>query len=129
MKLLLKRTGSALRIVVLTSLSVAGCTLIPFGDYGETVFLHNRTDVLVYVYELAADGSQGTPARQVAPGETLRNQWLTPRPESRSPTGTRTVEAKDEAGNVVFCRTYTYAELERGGWNIDIRRDTQGCKR
>src|SRR5215207_354168 len=80
-----------------------------FGDPGaQDVDLHNATPVPVHVW---AGQRRDAPGRRLAPGETWEDQWLVPRPrQGKPPSGSRIVEARDDAGDLVFCHRYTFEE-------------------
>ena len=119
----------ALALVLLAGLTVACDALrgaLPRDDYRD-VYYTNRTDVPVSVYERMA--ARTSPPKPVAPGRTLHSQVLVPtgRDLSQITSATRRFEAMTEKGEVIFCRTITYAELESLGWRVTIDR-TLACQ-
>lgn len=110
----------------LVTVLLSSCGLVRIGDYGADVYFRNETGDVISVYERTSDGLT-TPPRRVEPGTTFHNQWVVPPPERRSPEATRRVEATDASGNVIYCRIFTYAELDKVGWTIEIKRGEHVC--
>jgi hypothetical protein len=105
-------TPHRLLLAFVVAFIAAGCV----GDASHRVDYHNTTSVPLSIY---ADSTTGT--RLVAPGETYRDQWVVPAIWSGARSGPmRHVEAKSESGALVFCHRYTYEELDRLNWVIEI---------
>jgi hypothetical protein len=107
------------------SLSIAVATVVAsacIGDVSEKVYLHNTLDVAVTV---GHHGDSG-PWQLVQPGQTGTNQWIVAgmRNGKRQDAGLplRQIEAKTEAGEVVFCHRYSDTDLDALKWTIEIKR-------
>ena len=88
------------------------------GDNSHLVDYRNTTKRPLLVYESEQYKSN---ARLVPPGETLHEQWLIPAMWSGTVTmAPRQVLASTESGERVFCHRFSYEELQRISWVIDI---------
>ena len=88
------------------------------GDNSHRVDYRNALAVPVLVYESEATKAS---ARRVGPGETLHEQWLVPAVWSGRISGLpRMLQASTESGERIFCHRFTYEELDRLGWVIEI---------
>jgi hypothetical protein len=98
------------------------------GDRYHDLYYTNRTDAPVYVYERVPAGTY--PPQPIEPGGTFHDQVMVPTGRDLSRITTpRRFEAKTVAdGEVIYCRTFTYAELDRLDWRLVIDR-TLTCPR
>jgi hypothetical protein len=88
------------------------------GDNSHKVDYHNSGAVAVLVYESDLDKPH---ARRLGPGETLHDQWLVPPVWSGKLSGQpHRLQASTESGERIFCHVFTYEELDRLGWVIEI---------
>lgn len=105
-------------------LMAVSCDALP-GDNYRDIYFTNRADVPVTLYERGATSTYSP--HRIAPGETFHNQVIVPRVRDLSRiTARRRFEAKTEADDVIYCRTFTYSELESLGWRLIIER-TLAC--
>jgi hypothetical protein len=123
--------GNSRRLVVVAVLVAVSCDAfagaLPGDNYRDLYYV-NRTDVPVYAYERAPGGT--SPPHPVDPGGTFHNQMIVPSVRDLSKITTpRRFEAKTVAdGEIIYCRTFTYAELDRLDWSLVIDR-TLTCPR
>lgn len=94
------------------------------GDHARDIYFTNRADVPVVLYERVAEKTYSH--HRVAPGATFHNQILVPPGDLSKSTSRRRFEAKTETEEVIFCRTFTYPDLDGLGWRVTIDR-TQAC--
>ncbi|MBI4492354.1 MAG: hypothetical protein HY690_06130 [Chloroflexi bacterium] len=100
-------------------LSTAACGRLGIGDTGQEVYIHNATDIPIVVYEAGREHPRTN--FRVEPRQTRESAWpIPPRDSSGQLMGSQKVDAKDESGNLIFCRRYTLQELERQNWRIEI---------
>lgn len=109
-----------LRAVLLGGLALSvSSACVSFGDNSAEVRFHNGTEVAVNVYE--TDGTQKGPLRLIQSGDTAKNRWIIPAEYSGRIEGpARQIEATTLAGDLLLCRRFTYEELQRLGWMIEI---------
>lgn len=92
------------------------------GDNSHTVTFKNSTGVPLTLYE--CDRAYPACERSLDAGGFLSSALVIPFPDQAERIqGSRRIEADDAAGNRVFCRLYTYEELGRLNWTIDVARD------
>jgi hypothetical protein len=103
-------------------LAVAACD--PFGD--KEVKITNAADTSVTYYAPNRDFDQKRVT--LAPGETRIDYFLV-WVESARPNQVFRVEAEDDQGRFIFCRTYPLAELKQAAWAITIRPGEIQCER
>ena len=102
--------------VVLT----AAATACGLGDNSHDVYYRNTTGSTVLVYQ--TDATKGA-ARRVAAGETLHEQWIVPPVWSGTRSGApQLLQASTESGEHIFCHRFSFDELEKLGWVIEITR-------
>lgn len=106
---------------LLVAAATAACGVVTIGDPSHVAYLHNSTNRAVLVYEVAR--SDRVFDARVEADTTVKTSWLI----SKSSSTKRTVEAYDEAGVLVFCRRYSYEELQRIGWRIEIVAGQNTC--
>ena len=94
------------------------------GDNYRDIYFTNRADVPVLLYERVAGRTY--PPRRIAPGATFHNQILVPPGDLSKATTPRRWEAKTETEEVIFCRTFTYADLAGLSWRVTVDR-TLAC--
>jgi len=101
-------------------LMAVSCDALP-GDNYRDIYFTNHADVSVTIYERVATSTYSP--HRIAPGDTFHNQVLVPRVRDLSQiTARRRFEAKTESDEVIYCRTFTYAELESLSWRLIIDR-------
>ncbi|MDQ2912826.1 MAG: hypothetical protein M3T56_06175 [Chloroflexota bacterium] len=97
------------------ALGAFGC----IGDASHVVEYHNSTTQALNVY--ADNPAKASNARLVAPGATLKDQWIVPATRGGTLSGpARQIEARTQGGQRIFCHLYTYEELERASWVIEV---------
>jgi hypothetical protein len=109
--------ASLLAVVGVVLVIGTGCGL---GDNSHNVTYRNLTDLPLLVY-----GSDPTKAdtKRVPAGATVESQWLVPAVWSGTISGPpRLVQASTEGGERVFCHKFSFDELERLKWLIEITR-------
>lgn len=95
------------------------------GDRYRDIYFTNRTDVPVLVYERYPGGT--TSPDRVAPGGTFHDQVGVPFVDDLATIRTpRRFEAITEAGEIIYCRTITYRELDGLTWRVIVDR-TLAC--
>lgn len=111
-------------MLLILSLSFAlGAASSCIGDPGRTQMaaVHNGTRVRVILYT-----SSSKPDAQLVPSETKRIGWFV------APRQTRQIEfrAYDEAGNLVFCKPYSfsYEEAPKVEVKVEIQEGEVYCK-
>jgi hypothetical protein len=101
-----------------------GSGVLP-GDNYRDIYFTNRTDVPVLVYERYPAGT--TSPDRVAPGGTFHDQVIVPFVRDLSMITTpRRFEAMTETGEIIYCRTLTYRELDGLTWRLMVD-GTLGC--
>jgi hypothetical protein len=116
---------SGLEVAVLLGgamLAVAACE--PFGE--RAVKITNAAETAVFYYAPNRDFDEKRVI--LSPGETRTDYFLVYN-ESARPNQVFRVEAEDDQGRFIFCRTYSRAELERAAWAITIRPLEITCER
>lgn len=103
---------------VLSLSAVASCGII--GDRGLPIEFVNRTGKPVLLYELG----RAYPAlrKELDAEERLRSSWVDSRLDDRAKNTVKfRVEATTESGDLVFCHDYTFNDLTRISWVVEIR--------
>ena len=111
-------------LLVIFALPQLACGLLRLGDASRNVDLYNATGVVIVLYENAAapKGFVGT----LEPSATSESAWLFP--IEASDRRTRLVKATGRDGELLYCHAFTFAELERVGWRIEItKQDPPSC--
>jgi hypothetical protein len=104
-------------VSVLASLAVGSCGV--FGTRGLPIEFVNRTGKPIVLYEL---GRANPFRKELAPEERLRSSWVNSRLDDNAKDRVKfRVEATTESGDLVFCHDYTFNELTRAGWVVEIR--------
>jgi hypothetical protein len=117
------RSANALLLALLMVLPAA-C-----GDATYDVEVHNATDVpIILVMTGVTRGElpelpEGPPRYGFQPGESRDFLWWGPF-GSKSPA---TVRAEDPSGTLIFCRRFTYAEIQQVSFRIEIVRGDIRC--
>ena len=107
--------GVLARIGLFAVLLVVMSCIPAFGDPSREVLIENRTDQRLIIYTVNRDPRF---KEQIGPGETLRDRWMYPL--SASDRRRVRVEADDVEGRGVFCAEYSYEDLTRSGWRVEI---------
>ena len=91
-------------------------------DPFEYVYFTNRAAGPVSLYEITRTPESLTP---LAPGETRRRNWRYP----IDATDLRRVrvQADDSEGKRIFCHDFSYEDLKRVNWHIDIQPGRDDC--
>jgi len=112
--------GRLRRIVVgsvLASVALTSCGT--FGHGGLPIEFVNRTGKPVVLYEL---GRANPFRKELAPDQRLRSSWVDSGLDDRAKDEVKyRVEATTGSGDLVFCHDYTFNELSRVGWVVEIR--------
>jgi hypothetical protein len=106
-------TARRLFVAFVIAVIGAGCV----GDSSHEVQYRNTTNLSLNIY---ADSSTANP-HLILPGETYKDRWVVPAVWSGARTGLpRQVEAKTSEGVRIFCHRYSYEELDRVTWIVQI---------
>jgi hypothetical protein len=89
------------------------------------VQIENATATPLMVSEIGAFEGQPPMVTRVEPGKTLLSAWR--RPRQNHPEERATVQARDEAGTVVFCHPYSDADIRAMKYHITITSGTLNC--
>jgi hypothetical protein len=104
---------------VLASLALTSCGIFP-GDKGLPIEFVNRTGKSVILYEMGR--ANPSYRKELAPQGRSQNVWVDSRLDENGRDLVKyRVEATSESGGVLFCHDYTFNELARLGWVIEIR--------
>jgi len=103
--------------------SVLTCALTScgiLGDKGLPIEFVNRTGQHIVLWE------QGRPhagaRRELAANERYRDVWVDPRIDDYAKDlAMFRVEATDDAGNLIYCYVFSWNDLTRAGWVVDVR--------
>lgn len=95
------------------------------GDPAHQVRLVNATARPVLLDQ--GNRIEGAPRDRLEPGQAVRNDWLVPTSVRAKSSQRRTVRAWDESGNLIFCHQYTYDDLDRAAWVIEIKAGVADC--
>ena len=108
------------------SLLVACNYILPVGHASHDLDFQNATDITVLVYERTPRGT--TEPWRIAPGGVFEDQVIVPgTPDERRAARPRRIEATDTSGNLVFCASYSYEDLNRIAWRIVIEKGRLAC--
>ena len=121
-------TGGALLFLLALLLSPllfwnSNCPII--GDQYHDVTIRNATNLPLVLYEHGR--AYPRYSESLDPGAVRQSGWLIPCGEARHTARFAHVEAVDNTGLLIFCQSYTYDELERLGWTIEIVEDQNTC--
>jgi hypothetical protein len=118
------RPPLAAALLVIFVLPHMACGLLRLGDASRNVDLHNATGVVIVLYENAT-APKGF-VSMLEPSATSESAWLFPiEPSDRR---TRLVKATDRDGKLLYCHAFSFAELERIAWRIEItKQDPASC--
>ncbi len=113
-----------MRAALLVSLAMllSACRII--GDPGHGVFIHNATGARIVLYSMG--GEQPALKETLQPDATIPTSWTIP--SGPNDARQRKVEAEDLQGRLLFCRRYTYAELDRIRWRVEIVSGQLNCE-
>jgi hypothetical protein len=92
------------------------------GTSSHDVFLTNGTAGRLVVYELIR---QPGLSRTIEPGVTTKSSW--PYPVGAADQRKARVEADDASGTLVYCREFSWDELNSLSWKIVISGATMTC--
>ena len=117
-------TRCALRAGALLIGVTVSCGGLPLADTSHDVQLRNATETIVLLYEDNTDPP--SPPVRLEPGATRHNVWLWP----VRPTDSlrRTVVALSLERSLLYCQEFTYQELERLQWRVEITRGAVSCQ-
>jgi len=103
---------------VCAAVAIASCGI--FGDKGLPIEFVNRTGKPVILYD---HGRAYPNLRKELPADARsRNVWVDSRLDDRAKDLVMyRVEATTQSGDLVFCHAYTFNELTRLGWVVEIR--------
>jgi len=104
---------------VLVSLALTSCSIFP-GDKGLPIEFVNLTGRSVVLYEKGR--AHPSYRKELAAEARSQDVWVDSRldEEGRELVKYR-VEATSDSGDVLFCHDYTFNELTRVGWVVEIR--------
>jgi hypothetical protein len=104
---------------VLVCVLLASCRLI--GDKGLPIQFVNRTGEKVVLYEKGR--ANPSYRKELAPDARSENVWVDSRLGERGKDQVQyRVEATTLSGDVLFCHDYTFNELTRVSWIVEIRK-------
>jgi hypothetical protein len=105
---------------VLASAAVASCGILP-GDEGLPIEFVNRTGENIVLYEHGR--AYPDLRKELAPDARRDNVWVGSRLDDKAKDGAiYRVEATTRSGELVFCHVYTFNELTRLRWVVEIRK-------
>lgn len=104
--------------LLLIFIVIAACGIY-FGDPTAVIRYRNLTGERVSVFE----SDRREPIAMLAPNEVKKHATLF----GPSKNWRMKVEARDSTGTVVFCRLYSYRELDSLDWAVDIVDGEQSC--
>ncbi len=94
-------------------------------DPGANFRFTNDTGEIITVYH---DGlGVASTARRLSPGESYVEGKLTSAAAEHPDDPLREVGARDASGTVVFCKRYSYKELQQIDFTIRIKRGVNEC--
>ena len=100
-------------VAFLGLIAIAGC----IGDRSHDALIQNGTALHITVFPYGQKEAQFR--HELGAGESFHENLLT---TDTNPSGYVTiVEAVNDTGVVIFCHRYTYGELERLGWQIQLK--------
>ena len=101
----------------------SSCPII--GDQAHDVTIRNATNLPLVLYEHGR--AYPRDSESLDPGAVLQSGWLIPCGDARHTARFAHVEAVDNTGQLIFCQSYTYDDLERLGWAIEVMEDQNTC--
>jgi len=102
---------------LLTSVALMSCGV--FGHGGLPIEFVNRTGKPVVLYEL---GRANPFRKELAPDERLRSSWVDSGLDDKGKDLVKyRVEATTASRDLVFCHDFSFNELTRVGWVVEIR--------
>jgi hypothetical protein len=101
----------------------SGCPII--GDQAHDVTIRNATNLPLVLYEHGR--AYPRYSESLTPGAVRQSGWLVPCGEARHTATFANVEAVESTGRLIFCQSYTYDDLERLGWAIEVMEDQNTC--
>jgi hypothetical protein len=105
-------------VSVLASWGVVSCGIL--GDKGLPIEFVNRTGKPVVLYEQGR--AYPKLRKELAADARSENVWVDSRLDDNMKDKVKyRVEATTQSGDLVFCHDYTFNELIRVGWVVEIR--------
>jgi hypothetical protein len=99
--------------------ALASCGI--FGHRGLPIEFVNRAGSSVVLYELGR-ANANLFRKELAPNERLRSSWVDSGLDDKAKDKVKyRVEATTASGDLIFCHDYTFNELTRVGWVVEIR--------
>lgn len=116
----------AITVLCLVTLAASSCEGGPiFGDDIYSVQFENQTGLPVQLYEIGIRPSSEPMITPLAAGATRFNNWRYPR--RNKPTERATVRAETDSGQVIFCKTYSFADVAAVRQRITITQGVNDC--
>lgn len=116
------------RVAVLVAVATLLVTCSDGPLYGDALYevqIENGTSAVLVVSEIDVIPSAKPMVTRISPGKTLLSAWR--RPRRTQPNERSVVRAENEAGQVVFCRSLTYADVTRLNHRITILAGDIAC--
>lgn len=99
---------------------LVSCGILP-GDKGLPIAFVNRTGESIILYEKGR--ANPSYRKELAPDARSENVWVDSQLDERGKDLVKyRVEATTKSGDLVFCRDYTFNELTRIRWVVEIRK-------
>ena len=115
---LIRSLGATLAVSALAS-ALAACGIFG-GDKGLPIEFVNRTGQNIVLFEKGR--ANPSYRKELAPDARSENVWVDPRLDDRGKNEVKyRVEATRASGELVFCHDYTFNELTRIRWIVEIR--------
>jgi hypothetical protein len=114
-------TRVVLAPILLASGLFAACGALG-GDKGLPIAFTNRTTETMILYEKGR--SNPSYRKELAPDARAENVWVDSRLDETGKDSVKyRVEATTISGDIVFCHEYSFNELTRVRWLVEIRRE------
>lgn len=111
---------AVLFVAVLFVTALGACGVLP-GDKGLPIAFVNRTGETIILYEKGR--ANPSYRKELAPDERSQNVWVDSRLDERMKNERiYKVEATTPSGDVVFCHVYSFNELVRVNWTVELRK-------
>lgn len=115
--------GLRIGILLGVSLLIAACE--PASFQIQEVDIQNATGVPIVLWSAGRGSAGGRSKLEV--GQTKNNAWLGPPPGPMREQPMYRVDADDLSGEPIYCRVFSYQELEAQRWRITIRYGENVC--